>query len=116
MTHHTDAELLPCPFCGSRARRSKGGGWHGTGCAGAHGCPAYLSALTYCTQEEADEAWNRRTPASQAQRVPLSDDQISELFDVHHADLAAGKIKEVSFLTYARAIEAAHGITQEKQG
>ena len=53
--------------------------------------------------------------ASQA-RVPLSDDQISALFDVHHADLAAGKIKEVSFLTYARVIEAAHGITQEKQG
>ena len=77
MTHQAQAELLPCPFCGSRARRSKGGAWHGTGCAGAHGCPAYLSALTYRTQEEADEAWNRRAPAPQAQRKPLSDAQIA---------------------------------------
>lgn len=74
MTHHTDAELLPCPFCGSRARRSKGGAWHGTGCAGAHGCPAYLSALTYRTQEEADEAWNRRAPAVP---VPQSIEQMA---------------------------------------
>ena len=102
MTHHTDAELLPCPFCGSRARRSKGGGWHGTGCAGAHGCPAYLSALTYRTQEEADEAWNRRTPASQAQRVPLSERKIRQI-DAHSG---------LDAIEFARAIERAHGIQE----
>ncbi|MDH0493336.1 Lar family restriction alleviation protein [Comamonas aquatica] len=104
MTHHTDAELLPCPFCGSRARRSKGGGWHGTGCAGAHGCPAYLSALTYRTQEEADEAWNRRTPASQAQRVPLSERKIRQI-DAHSG---------LDAIEFARAIERAHGIGKDK--
>ena len=102
MTHHTDAELLPCPFCGSRARRSKGGAWHGTGCAGAHGCPAYLSALTYRTQEEADEAWNRRTPASQAQRVPLSKRKIRQI-DAHSG---------LDAIEFARAIERAHGIQE----
>ena len=102
MTHHTDAELLPCPFCGSRARRSKGGAWHGTGCAGAHGCPAYLSALTYRTQEEADEAWSRRTPASQAQRVPLSERKIRQI-DAHSG---------LDAIEFARAIERAHGIQE----
>lgn len=112
MTHHTQAELLPCPFCGSRARRSKGGGWHGTGCAGAHGCPAYLSALTYRTQEEADETWNRRTPASQAQRVPLTDEAIESLsIWQFFVGLWPQSRQEIT-----RAIEAAHGITQEKQG
>lgn len=106
MTHQAQAELLPCPFCGSRARRAKGGAWHGTGCAGALGCPAYLSALTYRTQEEADEAWNRRAPASQAQRVPLSERKIRQI-DAHSG---------LDAIEFARAIERAHGITQEKQG
>lgn len=104
MTHHTDAELLPCPFCGSRARRSKEGGWHGTGCAGAHGCPAYLSALTYRTQEEADEAWSRRTPASQAQRMPLSKRKIRQI-DAHSG---------LDAIEFARAIERPHGIGKDK--
>lgn len=109
MTHHTDAGLLPCPFCGSRARRSKEGGWHGTGCAGAHGCPAYLSALTYRTQEEADEAWSRRTPASQAQRVPLSDAEIRDLYSEEvHWDMVAPYV-----IAFARSIEAAHGIKEQ---
>lgn len=112
MTHQAQAELLPCPFCGSRARRAKGGAWHGTGCAGALGCPAYLSALTYRTQEEADEAWNRRAPASQAQRVPLA---------LYQRDtIKANAWRETMTGGYydANAIiddtEAAHGITQEQ--
>ena len=44
--------------------------------------------------------------ASQAQRVPLSDRKIRQI-DAHSG---------LDAIEFARAIEAAHGITQEKQG
>lgn len=46
--------------------------------------------------------------ASQAQRVPLSDAEICDALGIDGSD-------EWTY-TVARAVEAAHGITQEKQG
>ena len=45
--------------------------------------------------------------ASQAQRTPLSDEQIESLLRSWPED-------SIAFFDFARAIEAAHGITQEK--
>lgn len=50
--------------------------------------------------------------ASQAQRVPLSDEQIEDLPVWKHF---VGMLP-AHWIEIARAIEAAHGITQEKQG
>lgn len=50
--------------------------------------------------------------ASQAQRMPLSDAAIRDLYSEEvHWDLVAPYV-----IAFARSIEAAHGITQEKQG
>lgn len=62
MTHHTDADLLPCPFCGGKAEAKKPD-------------PSYEFTLIKCqecdaqTDERIDfadaaEAWNRRAPAA----------------------------------------------------
>ena len=59
-------ELLPCPFCGGDAGDTYYQlGWF-ISCK-------HCSASTEVTNAKARavEAWNRRTPASQAQRVPL---------------------------------------------
>lgn len=50
--------------------------------------------------------WAAKWCASQAQRVPLSDRKIRQI-DAHSG---------LDAIEFARAIEAAHGITQEKQG
>lgn len=50
--------------------------------------------------------------ASQAQRVPLSDEYIRDIYaEESHWDIVAPYVIE-----FARSIERAHGITQEKQG
>lgn len=60
MTHHTDAELLPCPFCGDHAEtdfipehHSYAIECHSIGCA---------ARVIKETAEDAVEAWNRRAP------------------------------------------------------
>ena len=58
--------------------------------------------------EIADYA-TKKLEASQAQRVPLSDEQIESLLRSWPED-------GIAFFDFARAIERAHGITQEKQG
>lgn len=62
MTHHTDAELLPCPFCGDHAETdfipehlSYAIECHSIGCA---------ARVIKETAEDAVEAWNRRAPAA----------------------------------------------------
>ena len=62
MTNHTDAELLPCPFCGDHAEtdfipehHSYAIECHSTGCA---------ARVIKETAEDAVEAWNRRAPAA----------------------------------------------------
>lgn len=61
MTHHTDAELLPCPFCGSADVRDyeSGQGYTSAFCYAceSEGAPAK-------TWDEAVQAWNRRAPAA----------------------------------------------------
>lgn len=50
--------------------------------------------------------------ASQAQCVPLSDEYIRDIYaEESHWDMVAPYV-----IAFARSIEAAHGITQEKQG
>lgn len=62
MTHHTDAELLPCPFCGGKAEAKKPD-------------MSYEFTLIKCQEcdaqtdegvdfEDAAEAWNRRAPSA----------------------------------------------------
>lgn len=62
-TKTDDIRLLPCPFCGSPAQRSRGGNGEstrfGTGCSRSR-CPAELFALAYTTQAQADAEWNTR--------------------------------------------------------
>ena len=62
MTHHTDAELLPCPFCGDHAEtdfipehHSYAIECHSMGCA---------ARVIKDTASDAIEAWNRRAPAA----------------------------------------------------
>ena len=58
------AELKPCPFCGSNAFIAE---WNYdlapgnvlTHCVECNGC--HSTTLEYGTEEEAIEAWNRRT-------------------------------------------------------
>ena len=54
----------------------------------------------------------KKLEASQAQRAPLSDAAIRDLYSEEvHWDMVAPYV-----IAFARSIEAAHGITQEKQG
>lgn len=62
MTHHTDAELLPCPFCGDHAEtdfipehHSYAIECHSMGCA---------ARVIKDTASDVIEAWNRRAPAA----------------------------------------------------
>lgn len=60
-----------------------------------------------------DVVWQQAldAKASQAQRVPLSDAVIRDLYSEEvHWDMVAPYV-----IAFARSIEAAHGITQEKQ-
>jgi len=71
------SELKPCPFCGSSAERYPDGDMEGYSvmCSGdrfrlfggdRHDCP--MHTFGYSSQEEADMAWNRRTPASEGEQ------------------------------------------------
>lgn len=78
MTHHTDAELLPCPFCcaGITSIRENGKMWTGQ----RYSEPTSVSVMHHCEpvdgqpsraiervgrdMESAVAAWNRRAPAA----------------------------------------------------
>ena len=71
MTHQTEAELLPCPFCGGKAEAKKPD-------------MSYEFTLIKCQEcdaqtdegvdfDDAAEAWNRRAPAA-PQTAPISDE------------------------------------------
>lgn len=66
MTHHTDAELLPCPFCGDNAETDYIPEHHSYAIeCYSIGCAARVIKET---AEDAIAAWNRRAPA-----VPVLD-------------------------------------------
>lgn len=65
MTHHTDAELLPCPFCGCKAHFEMDDDrweWIECGSCGMQGNRS-ASLMEDCKPKLA-EAWNRRAPAA----------------------------------------------------
>lgn len=106
----TDA--LPCPFCGKEptlTKHHKEDAWGLT-----HRCEVIGPfSFSWGSRELHIERWNRRTPAYQAQRTPLSDEQIAEACG-WKAELGCKPLPRE--LRIARAIEESHGITQEKQG
>lgn len=113
---HTSTERADCPACGGkpfirRSHDADGMRWSHVECQGcglrtrgkwvassSDECPIFF--------QEVWEEWPRRAPASQAQRVPLSERKIRQI-DAHSG---------LDAIEFARAIERAHGITQEKQG
>lgn len=112
--------LLPCPFCGGGETQIhvNKGTWNGRG----HGEPVSVEVRHWCESEQGqpsrmisragrDEAsaiaaWNRRTPQPVV-REPLTPERIEEIC----ADLR--NTVGCSNTTLARAIERAHGITQQ---
>ena len=107
---HTSTELLPCPFCGGQAGETHYQlGWF---VACKHECSASTKVTN--NRAQAIAAWNRRTPASQAQRVPLSDEQIEQAME--WCDVCEGDHVLGAFSAGVRHAEKLYGITQEKQG
>ena len=107
-------KLLPCPFCGARARfEIDDECWEWVECSGCGIQGNRSASLMEGCKPKLAEAWNRR---AQVARVPLSDEQIEPIaIDV----LGYGALSEPDmdlFTQSVRAIERAHGITQEKQG
>ena len=74
---------------------------------------AHVFVPRLLSEIEALQSRVQELEASQAQRVPLSDEQIAEACG-WKAGLGCKPLPRE--LQIARAIEAAHGITQEKQG
>lgn len=62
MTHHTDAELLPCPFCGGKAEAKKPDMSYEFTLIKCQECDAQSDERI--DLEDAAEAWNRRAPAA----------------------------------------------------
>ena len=56
-------ELKPCPFCGSKAKIYQLFNWNFYVACTNHECGCTLDCCGYAygTEEEAAEAWNRRT-------------------------------------------------------
>lgn len=54
------AELKPCPFCGGEAEIVNNGYFVDVSCKD-HRCRGWAESLMNNTEEEAIEAWNRRT-------------------------------------------------------
>lgn len=103
-------ELLPCPLCGGDVKHEvwSDRNYHKVEC---QDCGLDVD---YCNSyAELSEVWNRRTPVAQAQRAPLSDEQI---FNIYCKSDSTLNTTSSNLTLFARAIEAAHGITQEKQG
>lgn len=73
MTNHTDAELLPCPFCGCAAHFEMDDDrweWIECGSCGMEGNRS-ASLMEDCKPKLA-EAWNRRAPAAPVPQEPTS--------------------------------------------
>ena len=77
MTHTSteQPELLPCPFCGGNAHFEidTDSRWEWVECESCGMQGNSSASLMEDCKPKLREAWNRRTPSSQAQRVPLSD-------------------------------------------
>lgn len=104
MTHHTDAELLHA------LEESQS-----LFAAMLHEPRPTSEIQKQMEQNRAAIDAARRAPASQALRVPLSDEKLRSIFDdlwPHGADAGIRKL----FTATVFAIERAHGIKQEKQG
>lgn len=61
MTHHTDADLLPCPFCGGEAEAKKTDMSYDFTLIKCQECDAQSDECI--DLEDAAEAWNRRAPS-----------------------------------------------------
>lgn len=84
MTHHTDAELLPCPFCGSEAHFEMDDDrweWIECGSCGMQGNRS-ASLMEDCKPKLA-EAWNRRAPAAPVPLRKPTVDQVSAEIGYH---------------------------------
>ena len=120
MTAQTQqTELLPCPFCGADAITV--GPWEiGTSdifetCIECEYCAFHVSgssAIKSAALSEVVAKWNRRAPAVPQKRTPLTDEQIDALWGGENVSVP----QRVNRRGISRAIERAHGITQEKQG
>lgn len=112
MTHTSteQPEALPCPFCGGHSTLDSNGQDFRVFC---WDCGA--KSKEFDCWKKAEAAWNRRTPASQAQRAPLTRKQINECS--RDAQIAFCLDKQPTYeVALTREVERRHGITQEKQG
>ena len=86
MNNLPTGNLLPCPFCGSKAKWFKTGRNVGIECGDLDGCPARAQTDVYDIEHKdaAVGQWNMRSP----DRVPLTDDQFSlcKFYDVTGLD------------------------------
>jgi Lar family restriction alleviation protein len=97
-------ELLPCPLCGGDVKHEV---WSDRSFHKVE-CQDCGLDVDYCNSyAELAAFWNRRAPAAQAQRVALT--------PVYPPGLTSFNAK-LSFNNGWKHCEAAHGITQEKQG
>ena len=65
MTHHTEADLLPCPFCGEKAHFEKdSGGWEWVECESCGIQSNQSASLMEDCKPKLREEWNRRAPAA----------------------------------------------------
>lgn len=116
MTHTSteQPELLPCPFCGCKPKLVGAGLIRWIKCPEDSECGSSGMAMGIAANDlgRGIAAWNRRAPVSQA-RAQLSPYQVREIIK----KLNANHDEEGwSLGDFTREVEAAHGITQEKQG
>ncbi|MEZ2739561.1 Lar family restriction alleviation protein [Comamonas jiangduensis] len=113
MTHTSteQPEALPCPFCGGHSTLDSNGQDFRVFC---WDCGA--KSKEFDCWQKAEAAWNRRTPASQAQRVPLTDAQIHDWWRSENSLEDCDMCRFADFAQVVRALELKYGITQEKQG
>lgn len=110
MTHTSteQPEALPCPFCGGHSTLDSNGQDFRVFC---WDCGA--KSKEFDCWQKAEAAWNRRTPASQAQRAPLALYQRDTIKANAWRETVEGGYYDVNAII--DDTEAAHGITQEKQ-
>lgn len=111
MTHTSteQPEALPCPFRGGHSTLDSNGQDFRVFC---WDCGA--KSKEFDCWQKAEAAWNRRTPASQAQRVPLNAKQRRAIFDDLYPHGALPQTWQ-NFSVIVDAVEK-YRITQEKQG
>lgn len=115
MTHTSteQPELLPCPFCGGNAHFEidMDSRWEWVECESCGMQGNSSASLMEDCKPKLREAWNRRTPASQAQRPPLD---YHEIAMAHQHIGSYGQLEATERIV--RWTERRLGITQEKQG